>query len=158
MAIIIFIILVVLFCISLTVQLLTRTKEPPKPKTKTETVINWVVDTENVNRFIKYYRDELEDNDEYHLSAKELKEEYDHEKVYKYEPLELPLKLNDKEVYSQIEDEWLKVGRLKKTADLNGDLKLYLYVNEYKYVIEDEVTKEKEDSYFGVETTRTINL
>lgn len=133
-------------------------KKETKPKTRTVTNIYYLVDTENAERVRKYYRQDLEENDEYFQSAKELKEYYDHEKVWKYEPFEIPFKLEGRDVYTNIEDEWFKIGRLKKTADIEGKLTCYYYVNEYKYVTEDSVEKEKDEDYFGIEVTKTITL
>ena len=130
-----------------------RMAEPPKPKTTS--VYHWVVDTENANRFVKAYKHDLEENDDYSLSAKELREDYEGEKVYKYEPLELPCKLEGHDVYSYIdENEWIKVGRLKKNADSDGEIKLRLFVNIYKYVTENSVEKESDEPYFGVEVIK----
>lgn len=131
-------------------------KKETKPKTRTVTNIYYLVDTENAERVRKYYRQDLEENDEYFQSAKELKEYYDHEKVWKYEPFEIPFKLEGRDVYTNIEDEWFKIGRLKKTADIEGKLTCYYYVNEYKYVTEDSVEKEKDEDYFGIEVKKQV--
>ena len=133
-------------------------QKAPEPKYRTETVINYLADTENADRFYKYYQTDLEENDEYNRTARELKEDYDYEKVWRYEPFELPYRLEGSDVYSQLGDEWLKVGRLKKNADLNGKTKLYFYVNEYKYVTEDGIEREKGDHYFGIETKREVEI
>ena len=127
-------------------------------KPKTETFYNWVVDTENANKFVKAYREDLVENDDYYLSKKELLENsYEGTKVYKYEPLDLPLKLEGKDVYSYIdEDEWIKVGRLKKNAVIDGKLTLRLFVNQYKRVGYDSMEKDSGDAYFGVECIKTI--
>lgn len=126
--------------------------EAPKPRYSITTDLFYLVDTENADRVMKFYKEDLIENDEYYRTAKELKEDYDHEKVWKYEPLEIPFRLEGREVYAQLDDEWVKVGRLKKTADIEGgELKLYLYVNEYKYVTEDSIEKENGDHYFGIE-------
>lgn len=132
--------------------------EPVKPKTRTILNVYYLADTENEKRVRKYYNQDLEENDEYFQSAKELKEYYDHEKVWKYEPVEIPFKLEGRDVYTEIEDEWFKIGRLKKAADIDGKLTCYFYVNEYKYVTEDSVEKEKGDDYFGVEVKKTVTL
>ncbi len=124
------------------------------PRYSTETY--WVVDCDCADKYLKYYKDELEENDEYNLSAKELKEDYMDEKVYKYEPLELPLRMEGLDVYSQ-RDEWEKIGRLKKTSDLEGELTLKLYPNTYKYVSEDGIERETDESYFGVTVRKRIN-
>lgn len=134
-----------------------RKKEEDNTPT-VHTIINdyWLVDTENENKILKFYKEELDENDDYRLPAKELKEDFEGEKVYKYEPYELPLRMEGREVYSKTDGDWIRIGRLKKTADISeGDLKLYLYPNEYKYVTEDGIDKEKDDPYFGIECRKT---
>lgn len=135
-----------------------KKKEAPKPTKRIVREVNYLVDKENVDRVRKYYADEIEENDEYFESAKELREMYDHEKVWKYLPCEVPFKFEGKDVYTQIEDDWVKIGRVKKTADLDGELTCYLYVNEYKYVTEDSIEKDKGDDYFGIEVKKVIML
>ena len=132
----------------------------PKQDYRIERSINWVVDSDNVEKFVRYYRDELQENEDYFLPNKDILEDFmEGEKIYKYEPLELPLKMEGKDVYSYIdEDQWIKIGRLKKNADLDGKLTLYLYVNTYKRVNDDSVGKDSGDSYFGVECMKKINL
>lgn len=71
---------------------------------------------------------------------------------------ELPFKLEDRTVFAEVDGEWYRVGRLKKTDNLDGTPRLYLYVNEYKYVTEESIEKEKDDPYFGIECTKTVNL
>lgn len=155
--------IIIIFCLVMLIAngvsyLLSKRKPKIKaepgnePKYSITTDLYYLADTENADRVYKYHREDLEENDEYHRSAKELKEDYDHEKVWKYEPLELPFKLEGREVYTELDGEWAKVGRLKKTADIEGgELKLYLYPNEYKYVTEDSVEKEKGEHYFRIE-------
>jgi len=134
----------------------TRT-EANKPTTRTITENNWLVDSENAEKILKLVKNDLDESDDYHLSAKELKEDYEG-KVYRYEPYELPFKIEGREVFAEVEGEWYRVGRLKKTANLEGTPRLYLYVNEYKYVTEDSIEKEKDDPYFGIECTKVVNL
>lgn len=133
-------------------------KKEEKPRVRTITDINYLVEIKNEDKIFKLVKDDLDENDEYSESAKYLKENYDHEKVYKYEPYELPFKIENKYVFAQVEDKWYKVGRLKKTADLDGELTLYLYPNEYKYVTDDYIEREKGDHYFGIEVIKTITL
>lgn len=129
------------------------------PRYRTETNTYWVVDCDCAEKYLRFYRDELEENDDYNLSAKELKEDFCDEKVYKFEPLELPLKMEGLDVYSyRDKEEWEKIGRLKKTSDINGELELYLYPNIFKYVTEEGVSKETDDSYFGVTVTKKVML
>lgn len=133
--------------------------EPTAPRYRTETNTYWVVDCDCAEKYLRFYRDELEENDDYNLSAKELKEDFCDEKVYKFEPLELPLKMEGLDVYSyRDKEEWEKIGRLKKTSDINGELELYLYPNTYKYVTEEGIDRETEDSYFGVTVTKKVML
>lgn len=131
-----------------------KKKEEPRVRTITETY--WLVDTQHADEFFKAYEEDLVENDDYDLSAKELKEDYEGEKVYRFEPLELPVRMENRDVYSCIEDKWMKIGRVKKTADLNGKITLYLYPNIYKKVWKDEIEKVSDDSYFGIDVTKTV--
>ena len=137
-------------------NLFKKKKEEPRRRVITE--VNYLVDTENEERVRKYYNEDLIENDEYYQSAKELKEYYDHERVWKYEPVEIPFKMEGKEVYTDLDGEWVRIGRVKKTADLDGKLTCYFYVKEYKYVTEDSIEKEKGDDFFGIEVTKVITL
>ena len=47
-------------------------------------------DSDMENKFFGFYKNELEENEEYNYTAKELKEDYMDEKVYKYAPYDLP--------------------------------------------------------------------
>ena len=140
-------------------NLFKKQKEEAKPTYRIITDLFYLVDTENADRVLDFYKEDMEESEEYYRTAKELKEDYDHEKVWKYEPIEIPLKMEGREAFTQLDDEWVKVGRLKKTADIEGgELKLYLYVNEYKYVTEDSIEKEKGDHYFGIECRKKKEL
>lgn len=97
---------------------------------------------------------------EYSQTKKEILDGYydNGEKIYKYEPFELPFKIDDDKVYSYIdEDKWILVGTLKKSD--KGKLKrsteteLYLMPNYYKRVIYDDIETEHGDAYFGLEVT-----
>ena len=133
-------------------------KKEEKPRIRHITDVVYLIDTENEKRVRKYYNEELVENDEYYQSAKELKEYYDHERVWKYEPVEIPFKMEGQEVYTELDGEWIRIGKVKKNADLDGKLTCYLYVKEYKYVTEDTVEKEKGDDYFGIEVEKTVTL
>ena len=126
-----------------------------KPIVRTITTVNYLKNTEHGDEFFKYYKEDLFENDEYDRTAKELKEDYDHEKVYRYDPLTLPFKMEGLDVYSKM-DEWVKVGRLKKNADLDGELSLEFYPNIYMYV-GNEVEKDSGEHYFGVTVERTVS-
>ena len=137
-------------------NLFRKKKEEPRRRVITE--VNYLVDTENADKIYKLIKDDLSENDEYNESAKYLKENYDHEKVYKYFPYELAFKIEGNEVFAEANGEWYRVGRLKKNADLNGNHVLCFYANEYKYVTEDYIDREKGDHYFGIEVTKTVTL
>lgn len=139
-------------------NLFKKKNEEPKPLVRTITEINYLADTENTDIIYKLIKDDLEENPEYSNSAKELREYYDHEKVWKYYPYELAFKIEGKEVFAEVNNTWYRVGRLKRNADLNGNHVLCFYANEYKYVTEDSIEKEKGDHYFGIEVTKTITL
>ena len=116
------------------------------PKSFTE----WMSDPDEMaEKFLKYYRDQLEENDDYYLSAKELKEDFAEEKVYMYEPLELEFRREEKKIYAKMDDKYYYVGSLKKDYE-KCLLTLYLYPNIYKYVGE-TIEKEKGDPFFGVD-------
>ena len=158
----IFILPVVAIAVLIILAVKKLKKEKPKADVKEvsykdmpESVYHWVVDTQNAERFVKAYKQDLQENYDYNLTAKELREYYIGEKVYKYEPLDLPCKLEGHDVYSYIDDgEWIKVGRLKKNADIDGEITLRLFVNTYKYVTEDSINRETDDPYFGVEVKK----
>ena len=138
----------------------TKPRQQPKetkavPKYEYETY--WVVDSDYADKYYNFYRQDLTENPDYDLTAKELKEDFEDEKVYRYEPYELPLKMEGLDVYSyRDENEWEKIGRLKKTAKIDGDLTLALYPNIYKYVTEEGIQRESDDHYFGVEVRRIV--
>ena len=137
-------------------NLFKKKKEEPRKAVITE--VNYLVDTENADKIYKLIKDDLEENPEYSNSAKELREYYDHEKVWKYYPYEMAFKIEGKEVFAEVNGTWYRVGRLKRNADLDGIQVLCFYVNEYKYVTEGSIEREKGDHYFGIEVTKTITL
>jgi len=137
------------------------TKDRPvekKPTVRHEKETYWVIDSDCADKYFSYYRQDLIENDDYDLSAKELKEDFEDMKVYRYEPLDLPLKMEGFDVYSyRDKDEWEKIGRLKKSSNLEGKQTLMLYPNIYKSVTEEGISKESEDHYFGVTVERTVS-
>lgn len=132
-----------------------KKEEPVKPETSIE--YYWLLDTQNADKFERAYKHDFDENDDYTLPAKELKEDFEGEKVYKYEPYELPMKLEGRDVYSYIkEGQWLKVGRIKKNADIDGKITLRLFPNTYKKIYSDEIEKVVGDSYFGIEVEKVL--
>lgn len=112
-----------------------------------------------------YYRsiiDELELNDDYQLSKKELLDEYmDGDKIYKYLPYDdYKIKLENYDVYVSIDDEYHKLGSITDKAQpyIDDAKKMYLtfYHGEYKIIKDDDVLKDKHDSYFKFNIVREI--
>ena len=107
------------------------------------------------NKFERWYKEQLVENPEYFRSNAELKDYYYEEKVYQYNPFELPFKIEDNKVYSYMkENEWICVGTVKD-ADrlmLENSLiqRLYLLPNKYRHVGDNYVQKESGDTYFGL--------
>ena len=144
----------------------TAPAEPVMQMPKTIMEYLWLKDddyTEIGNKFYRAYREDLEDNDEYSQTKKEILDGYYYpgDKIYKFEPLSLPFRIEDNMVYSYIkENEWVKVGRIKKTdiKKLAKAIKteLFLMPNYYKKVYSDDVETDHGDSYFGLEVTLPI--
>lgn len=125
-----------------------KTEPKPEPKEIRELKIVYPDAQENADRFFRFYRDELIENPDYDMSARDLKESFYREKVFRYDRFELPYKIEDGIVYSLLEDSWLKVGTLKRKIPDGSSF--YLFPNIYKYV-SDSVEKESGDHYFGFE-------
>ena len=135
-----------------------KAEEPAKPKTIQEYL--WLMDTEDIgNKFVKAYKEDLDENSDYHMTKKEILDEYfDGDKIYKYEPFSLPFKVEDRKVYSQLEDgEWTFVGNIKKRDmekyEQSTKTELYLMPNYFKKVNDETVEADSGDSYFGLEVT-----
>ena len=105
-------------------NLFKKKKEEPKPLVRTITEINYLADTENADKIYKLVKDDLNENPEYSNSAKELKEYYDHEKVYKYDPYELPFEIKGKQVFAEEAKRYVllnkPVGYVCSMADEKG--------------------------------------
>lgn len=132
--------------------------EPTGPRTIQEYL--WLMDTEDIgNKFYRAYKEDLEENDDYHMTKKEILDEYYlGDKIYKYEPFSLPFKVEDRKVFSQLEDgEWTFVGNIKKRDiekyEKSIRTELYLMPNYFKKVNDETVEADSGDSYFGLEVT-----
>lgn len=136
-----------------------KAEEPARPRTIQEYL--WLMDTEDIgNKFVRAYKEDLEETDDYHMTKKEILDEYYYgDKIYKYEPFSLPFKVEDRKVFSQLEDgEWTFVGNIKKRDiekyEKSIRTELYLMPNYFKKVIDEEtVEADSGDSYFGLEVT-----
>lgn len=133
-------------------------KKKEKPRIIYETIKLVDTDIDITDKFDKTYKRDYTVNDDYSLSAKELKEDYLNERVYKYDPYELPFKMDGMDVYSQIKDQWIKVGRVKKTEMnlLNDTATLLIYPGAYKYVREDRIEKGETVPYFAISVMRKL--
>jgi len=141
-----------------TIQNVPKAEEPARPKKIQEYL--WLMDTEDIgNKFVRAYKEDLDENDDYHMTKKEILDEYfDGDKIYKYEPFSLPFKVEDRKVFSQLEDgEWTFVGNIKKRDiekyEKSIRTELYLMPNYFKKVNDETVEADSGDSYFGLEVT-----
>ena len=117
----------------------------------------YLKDTENENKFYKTLKDDLDENPEYDLSTSELRQGYIGEKVFRYYPYNLDMKIEGNEVYGCLNGEWLRVGTLKRgTKELAQEGTLALYPMIYKMVFDDEIRKVSGDPYFAIEVKKEI--
>lgn len=138
------------------------TKPIERPKTYTEYL--WLMETEDIgNKFFRAFREDLEETDEYHMTKKEILDEYfDGDKIYKYEPFSLPFKVEDGKVYSYIEEEkWIYVGSIKKKEiakyEQSTETDLQLMPNYFKKVNDETIESDHGDAYFGLEVTLPVD-
>ena len=117
----------------------------------------YLKDTENENKFYKTLKGDLDENPEYDLSTSELRQGYIGEKVFRYYPYNLDMKIEGNEVYGCLNGEWLRVGTLKRgTKELAQEGTLALYPMIYKMVFDDEIRKVSGDPYFAIEVKKEI--
>ena len=108
------------------------------------------VDQVNADKFFNFYKQDLDENDEYDWSNKELLEESYEDKVYRYAPFKLDYKIEDGNVYAEMDGEYILTGRLKKTdLDRIDGGNYFLYPNIYKKINDESVVKGQGDHYFG---------
>lgn len=107
---------------------------------------------EHEDEFLKYYRRDLGKTDWYTKTAKELREDHDGERVYKYYPLKLPYKIEGTDVYSYMkENKWVKIGSVSeddKEKILNNTTKFSFHANVYKEV-DDKIEVVEDDPFFS---------
>ena len=143
--------------------------ESPVPK-KSQVPIQKVYETYVLNISIndeaeKFYKknkiDDLEENDDYSLTKKELFDEvYSTDKIYKYLPLEIDCKIVDKKIY---DDEGIYIGDIddKDLYLLDGEYEAKLYFNEgsYKFVdyINEEIERVKGFSWFDLKIKKEMH-
>lgn len=159
---IIAIVLTVLAIVSITVQKKEKKEmERRKPTHRTEYETLYLFDSDMEEKFFDFYKNELDENADYDLTAKELKEDYMDEKVWRYYPYQLPFRTEGDVVYSQLNEEWVRIGKIKsKDVDKleEGEVSLHLYPKIYKYVTEDGIQRESGRPYFALTVKKLIEL
>ena len=132
-----------------------RMKNEQKKQTQAKR-INYIqysvypVDQVNADKFFNFYKQDLDENDEYDWSNKELLEDSYEDKVYRYAPFKLDYKIEDGNVYAEMDGEYILTGRLKKTdLDRIDGGNYFLYPNIYKKINDESVVKGQGDHYFG---------
>ena len=125
-----------------------ETKQAPTKRYIEYTV--YPVDQVNSDKFFSFYKQDLDENEEYDWSNKELLEDSYDDKVYRYDPFKLNYKIEDGNVYAEMDGEYILTGRLKKTdLDRIDGGNYFLYPNIYKKINDESVVKESGDHYFG---------
>lgn len=133
---------------------LFKKKEEPIQERPKPIAVNGMVypdDQERVEDFVKYYKKDFNEDETYQLSAKELKEDHEGERIYKYYPFKLDYKIEGNDVLAELKGEYVKIGTLtdEQIEYLNGcSKKLNLYQNEYKEV-DDTIEHYEGDPFFG---------
>lgn len=102
-----------------------------------------VTNTQHLDELIHKYDDQFMENADYRFRQARLKEEHYGEKVYRFSPAYLPVKIEGHDVYSKLDD-WVKVGEIDTEIE---NAQLLLYINEYKDVKNLEIKKVKGDPF-----------
>lgn len=116
-----------------------------KSKVKFKTIEVPVLKPQHADELILKYDEQFVENDDYRFKRARMKNEHYGEKVYRYSPAYLPVKVEGHDVYSKLDD-WVKVGEIEE--EINGKPSLLLYINEYKDVKNIEVRKVKGDPFY----------
>lgn len=122
----------------------------PKPFTTKEVSI---LNPQHIEELMEKYDDQFVENEEYRYKEPRLKEEFYGERVYRYMPAYLPVKIEGKDVYSKLGD-WIKIGEINEEID--GEPSLLIRINEYKDVKNLEIKKVKEDPSYVLKVTKTL--
>ena len=118
---------------------------------------------ENVaQKYLEYIRDDLELNEEYSYSNKQVLEDCDIDmKIFKYEPYETDdFKIEENKIYIKIENEYSLYGEinnneLEKIEDTDK-CNLIFYEGSFKYIEDDEVFKSNFKPYFKLQTIKKV--
>lgn len=129
----------------------SKPTEPVKPKPVTNTGMIYPSDQQHAEEFLDAYKKDLNKTDWYTLTAKELKEDFEGEKVYKYYPYKLDYELRGCDVYAPLKKEMVKIGTVtEEQAEIiqkeYGSLRFF--ANIYKEVY-DTVEIIEDDPLFG---------
>lgn len=125
--------------------------EPVKPKPVTNTGMIYPSDQQYAEEFFNAYKKDLNKTDWYTLTAKELKEDFEGEKVYKYYPYKLDYELRGCDVYAPLKKEMVKIGTVteEQAKIIQKDYgSLRFFANIYKEVY-DTVEIIEDDPLFG---------
>lgn len=112
-----------------------------------------VLNPQHIDEFIKKYDEQFIENDDYRFKQARMKEEHYGEKVYRYSPAYLPVKVEGHDVYSTLGD-WVKVGEVEQ--EIEGDPTLLLFINEYKDVRNIGFEKVKGDPFYLLKVRVTL--
>ena len=126
-------------------------EEAPQPKPIAVNGMVYPDDQERVEDFVNCYKKDFNKTDWYTMSAKELKEYHEGEKVYKYYPLNVNYKIEGNDVLAELKGEYVKIGTLtdEQIEYINSHNSwLRLYQNEYKEVW-DTIEHVEDDPFFG---------
>ena len=108
-------------------------------------------DQQYAENFLDAYRRDLNKTDWYQLTNKELKEDFEGEKVYKYYPYKLDFELRGCDVYAPLKKEMVKIGTVteEQAEIIQKDYgSLRFFANIYKEVY-DTVEIIEDDPLFG---------
>lgn len=125
-----------------------------KYKTTTKHYILENQDPELVKEFIQAYDEQILIREEYNYRTKRLTDEFYGEKVDRYRPAYLPMRIDGKDVYSYtVKNSWKKVGEFD--GELLDKTDLLLNMNQYKEVKNVKIDKVKGEPYFEIVTSRS---
>ena len=133
---------------------LFKKKEEPIEERPKPIAVNGMVypdDQERVEDFVKYYKRDFNTDETYQLSAKELKEDHEGERIYKYYPFKVNYRIEGNNVLAELKGEYVKIGTVtdEQIEYINSHFsRLNIYMDEYKEV-DDTIEHYEGDPFFG---------
>lgn len=126
--------------------------EPKKPKPISNSGMIYLAEQEHEEEFFETYKKNFNATDWYKLTKKELKEDFEGEKVYKYYPYTLDYEIVGNDVFAPLKGTNVKIGTLTdeqiEIVKADGGV-LNLYQNIYKEVY-DDVEIIEDEPFFGI--------